>query len=250
MDRSLSIVVAAARNNGIGAASRLPWRLPAEMAYFVKITSEAPAGKMNALVMGRKSWESIPPKFRPLKNRLNVVISSNKDYDLGPNAGPTILASSLPDALACLSLSPSTPSPDETPPTFPTLHRTFIIGGATIYTEALHTLTSSPLSGFTLDRILITRISEPAFDECDVFFPEFRPPERDQLTPADIVSSSELASEAAKADNASPFGVWRRVTHDELTHWAGFDVPKDTNEEKGVKYEFQMWERVSKSSPS
>lgn len=83
MDRSLTLVVAATRTNGIGISSRgLPWRLPKEMAYFVHATSEAPPGTMNAVVMGRKSWESIPTKFRPLKNRLNVVISSQKDYNL------------------------------------------------------------------------------------------------------------------------------------------------------------------------
>jgi dihydrofolate reductase len=83
MDHPLTIVVAATRTNGIGISSRgLPWRLPAEMAYFVRVTSNAPSGKMNAVVMGRKSWESIPLKFRPLKNRLNVVISSQKGYDL------------------------------------------------------------------------------------------------------------------------------------------------------------------------
>lgn len=83
MDHGLTLIVAATRTNGIGISSRgLPWRLSAEMAYFVRVTSAAPAGKTNAVVMGRKSWESIPTKFRPLKNRLNVVISSQHDYDL------------------------------------------------------------------------------------------------------------------------------------------------------------------------
>ena len=47
------------------------------MKYFKKVTSAAPAGKTNACVMGRKTWLSIPPKFRPLGGRKNVVLSRN-----------------------------------------------------------------------------------------------------------------------------------------------------------------------------
>jgi dihydrofolate reductase len=78
----LTIIVAATKSNGIGQNARLPWRLPAEMAYFARVTSHAPEGQQNSVIMGRNTWESIPTKFRPLKNRINVVISRNKDYNL------------------------------------------------------------------------------------------------------------------------------------------------------------------------
>ena len=78
----LTLIVAATTSNGIGHSSRLPWRLPHEMAYFAHVTSNAPEGKKNVVIMGRKTWESIPPKFRPLKDRLNVVISRDRDYQL------------------------------------------------------------------------------------------------------------------------------------------------------------------------
>ena len=52
------------------------------MAYFARVTSNAPEGMKNAVVMGRKTWESIPQKFRPLNKRLNVVVSSNERYEL------------------------------------------------------------------------------------------------------------------------------------------------------------------------
>ena len=52
------------------------------MAYFARVTSSAPEGARNAVVMGRKTWESIPGKFRPLRDRLNVVISRDKAYQL------------------------------------------------------------------------------------------------------------------------------------------------------------------------
>ena len=77
---SLTVIVAATRNNGIGQGSKLPWRLPQEMAYFAKVTSQAPEGYANAVIMGRTTWESIPKKFRPLKNRVNLVLSRNSSY--------------------------------------------------------------------------------------------------------------------------------------------------------------------------
>jgi len=77
-----TIIVAATKSNGIGANSRLPWRLSKEMKYFVQVTSTAPEGLQNLVVMGRNTWESIPKKFKPLARRLNVVVSRNPSYDL------------------------------------------------------------------------------------------------------------------------------------------------------------------------
>ena len=79
---SLALIVAATLSNGIGQGSRLPWSLPREMSYFKKATSIAPEGKVNAVIMGRKTWESIPTQFRPLAKRVNIVISRNEGYDL------------------------------------------------------------------------------------------------------------------------------------------------------------------------
>jgi dihydrofolate reductase len=78
----LTLIVAATRSNGIGQNGRLPWRLPKELAYFAQVTSNAPDGHANAVIMGRNTWESIPERFRPLKKRVNIVISRNKDYEL------------------------------------------------------------------------------------------------------------------------------------------------------------------------
>src|ERR1700692_3001843 len=78
----LTLIVAATKSNGIGQNAHLPWRLPKEMAYFAQVTSNAPDRHTNAVIMGRNTWESIPKKFRPLKNRVNIVISRNKDYEL------------------------------------------------------------------------------------------------------------------------------------------------------------------------
>ncbi|EPB69647.1 putative dihydrofolate reductase [Ancylostoma ceylanicum] len=72
----MGLIVAVDSKFGIGKNGTIPWTLRKDMNFFVKHTSttEDPA-KMNAVIMGRKCWESIPEKFRPLKNRLNVVIS-------------------------------------------------------------------------------------------------------------------------------------------------------------------------------
>lgn len=78
----LTLIAAATLTNGIGINGGLPWRLPKEMAYFAKATTTAPQRATNAVIMGRKSWESIPLKYRPLPQRFNVVVSRTPQYDL------------------------------------------------------------------------------------------------------------------------------------------------------------------------
>ncbi len=72
-------IVACTRDGGIGKEGKLPWKLSGDMAYFKRVTldTEDIPGKRNAVIMGRKTWESIPNSFRPLAGRLNVVLSRN-----------------------------------------------------------------------------------------------------------------------------------------------------------------------------
>jgi dihydrofolate reductase len=72
----VTIVAAVARNGCIGKDGALPWRIPEDMQRYRRITM----GKV--VVMGRKTWESIPAKFRPLPGRTNVVVSGLTDYAL------------------------------------------------------------------------------------------------------------------------------------------------------------------------
>jgi dihydrofolate reductase len=73
-----SCVVAATETWGIGKNGTLPWTLKKDMQYFKRVTTQTQCStKRNAVVMGRKTWQSIPPAFRPLRNRINVVISRN-----------------------------------------------------------------------------------------------------------------------------------------------------------------------------
>jgi hypothetical protein len=72
------VVVAATKSGGIGLNGSMPWTLPCDLEYFRHLTSSTSSdssARLNAVVMGRKTWDSIPQKFRPLKKRINIVIS-------------------------------------------------------------------------------------------------------------------------------------------------------------------------------
>jgi len=120
MSHALAAVYAADEAGGIGQGGALPWHLPADMAYFRKLTSEAPAPLQNAVLMGRKTFASIPERFRPLPKRLNIVLSRH-----GAEVPPGVLmASSIAEALRLVDARGD-------------VHRLFVIGGAEIYAQAL-----------------------------------------------------------------------------------------------------------------
>lgn len=80
--RGFSIIVAATEGGGIGKGGTLPWKLPGDMRFFKESTSatSSAVGARNAVVMGRKTWLSIPRKFRPLAGRINVVLSRDAAF--------------------------------------------------------------------------------------------------------------------------------------------------------------------------
>lgn len=72
----VSVVVASTPLGGIGMAGKLPWDIRTDMSFFRDTTkSTRGTGKRNAVIMGRRTWSSIPAEFRPLKDRANVVLS-------------------------------------------------------------------------------------------------------------------------------------------------------------------------------
>ena len=144
---AFAIVVAADRSGGIGKSGGLPWRLKGDMAYFKRLTQEAPMpDTRNAVIMGRITWESIPDRFRPLPGRVNVVVSGNRDLVLPADA---VRADHLRDALDRLDLMAG-------------IGRVFVIGGGQIYRQALE----HP----GLDTIYLTRVQAQL--DCDTHFPE------------------------------------------------------------------------------
>lgn len=71
---NINIIVATSNNNVIGKNGDLPWKLPSDLKMFKEVTDG------HVVVMGRKCWESIPEKFRPLPNRTNIVLTRNPNY--------------------------------------------------------------------------------------------------------------------------------------------------------------------------
>ena len=174
--RSFVVIVAATAGSlGIGKNGALPWRLAADMAYFKRCTSTptvvssgssdtGTAGKVNAVIMGRKTWQSIPQRFRPLSGRRNVVLSRNPrardDLRLPEDV---LLAGSLTEALALLSPAAATTAAAE-------VDKVFVIGGGSVYAEAV----ASDLC----EKVLLTSVRPPAdgrFDDCDTHFPALDP---------------------------------------------------------------------------
>jgi len=82
----LNIVVAYTFNKqGIGKNGELPWKIAEDMAHFKHITTSKEINEFNIVVMGRKTWESIPNSYRPLENRFNIILSNNEKYKLEQN---------------------------------------------------------------------------------------------------------------------------------------------------------------------
>ena len=82
----LNIVVAYTFNKqGIGKNGELPWNIPEDMAHFKHITTSKEANHFNIVVMGRKTWESIPNSYRPLENRFNIILSNDEKYRVEQN---------------------------------------------------------------------------------------------------------------------------------------------------------------------
>ena len=77
-EMKLHLIFARAANGVIGNNGTLPWHLPEDMAHFKRTTLGCP------VIMGRKTWDSLPPKFRPLPGRLNIVVTRQPDWQAGP----------------------------------------------------------------------------------------------------------------------------------------------------------------------
>lgn len=131
----VSLVAAVAHDGVIGRDGGIPWHLPEDMARFRELTTG------HAVVMGRRTWESLPERFRPLPDRRNVVVTR----DPGWRADGAERAGSVAEALELLTGAP----------------RVFVIGGAEAYAEAL------PLA----DELVLTEVDLQV--EGDTTFPRF-----------------------------------------------------------------------------
>lgn len=185
MGRPLNCIAAVSQNMGIGKNGDLPWPpLRNEFKHFQRMTTASSAeGKQNLVIMGRKTWFSIPEKNRPLKDRINLVLSRELKE---PPQGAHFLAKSLDDALELI----------EQPELTNKVDMVWIVGGSAVYKEAINK------PGHL--RLFVTRIMQEF--ESDVFFPE-------------------IDLEKYKL----------------LPEYPG--VPSDVQEEKGIKYKFEVYEK-------
>lgn len=122
------------------------------------------------------------------------------------------------------------------------LCRTFLIGGAQLYAQVMKPLPLPHKQSkcWLLDTLLVTRIFEPAFEECDVFLPEFRT--HDQIEQDSQQGKGERI-DMQPSDDHHPAPMWRRASSEEFDAFLGQPVEHDVVEEKGVRYSLQMWKR-------
>jgi dihydrofolate reductase len=161
------VLIAAVASNGvIGRDNGLLWRLPEDMQHFRRVTSGYP------VLMGRKTWDSLPERFRPLPGRRNVVLTRHTDWQAeGAEAMPT-----LQDAFEALAGA----------------ERVFVIGGAQIYAAAL------PMA----DELILTEVHRD-FDG-DAHFPS--------LHGQPFVEVTRQPAEAPPLDGPSfDFVTYRRI---------------------------------------
>lgn len=134
----ISIIAALGKNRVLGSGGQLLWRIPDDLKRFKALTTG------HSVIMGRKTWESLPEKSRPLPNRTNIVVTSQDEYQ-APGAH---VATSLEDALQ----KAREDSGNE---------EIFVIGGGQLYAEALP----------HVDRLYLTLIDD--VKEGDTFFPPY-----------------------------------------------------------------------------
>jgi dihydrofolate reductase len=171
-----SLVAAADEKMGIGINNSLPWRLKGDLKFFSDITTTSVPGKINAVIMGRKTWESLPEKSKPLKDRVNVVLSR------GEMELPTgvILATSLEDTFEKLAARGD-------------IGGVFVIGGASIYAQAINHI--------DCDAIFLTEVSGDF--KCDAFFP---------YIPDSIFHKESVSKEQEENGIKYRFAVYRRIS--------------------------------------
>lgn len=213
----LTLIVATTPSLGIGLRGSLPWPpLKSDLQFFARVTKRPPPSTAdeddheepirNAVIMGRKTFDSIPPKFRPLKDRINIVITrspSRLESSTGQSGGGDVIAaSSIADGLNKLQYQTQT------------LGRVFVIGGAEIYKQAIGLK--------ECERVLWTRLGREW--ECDTWF-------------ADGILQ-DGGDEEVRGKNG-----WRRRTREDLEDWTGEEGAGGMRREGEVEFEISMWER-------
>jgi dihydrofolate reductase len=127
----LHLIFARTRNGVIGKDNTLPWHLPEDLAHFKRSTLGCP------VIMGRKTWDSLPSKFRPLPGRTNVVVTRQSDWTGSDDTGTkhALRADSLAHAMQLCGEAPDV----------------WVIGGAQMYAMALPMASTAVVTEIDLD---------------------------------------------------------------------------------------------------
>jgi len=136
----IALIWAQARGGVIGRDGGMPWELPEDMARFRDLTTG------HAVVMGRRTWDALPARFRPLAGRRNIVVTRQEHWAAeGAERAPSVEA-----ALALVAVAPDRPDPNPPPDRSASASTLWVIGGAEIYAAALG----------SADRLEVTEIDE------------------------------------------------------------------------------------------
>lgn len=114
----IGLIWAQTKNGVIGKDGSMPWHLPEDLKHFSKLTTGHP------VIMGRKTWESFPDKYRPLPGRTNIVVTRNEEWASTPEAEGATVVSSLDDALLESQFAPGG-------------QKVWIIGGGEIFDQSM-----------------------------------------------------------------------------------------------------------------
>lgn len=114
----LGMVWAQTTKGVIGRGGTMPWHLPEDLKHFSSLTTGHP------VIMGRKTWESFPPKYRPLPGRTNIVVTRQENWAGSPEAEGAVVVSSLDEALLESQFAPGN-------------DHVWIVGGGEIYRQSM-----------------------------------------------------------------------------------------------------------------
>ncbi|KAJ5896885.1 uncharacterized protein N7473_006284 [Penicillium subrubescens] len=237
---------------GIGLKGTLPWpRIKTDMSFFARATSRAPTpGTTNAIIMGRKTYDSVPKHLRPLGKRISVVVTRDTtgvvregvlkelearkvkmaetarakaaaEAEAGKESSGASPEEPITDALVTTSLDAALSELDTVYGSCGRLGKIYVIGGAEIYGAALRMKAVEPRRPV---RIVMTNVVRRAGDdgvakefECDTFFPV----------------------EGLGAENG-----WRTASADEVSEWVGESVTGEWIQDGEVEVQMVGYERL------
>jgi len=174
---NVNMIAAFCTNRGIGNNNTIPWTLKADLQRFKDLTIGADKVKMNVVIMGRKTYESLPQSVRPLSSRINVVLTSrdeelNAENQMGAKYNNLVYVKNYNNLYNWISLNKKH------------INNVFVIGGAQIYNDFLYNELCNEY--FTTTTLFITKINQKY--ECDTKFPRIPPTYK-------IVNSSDMMEE-------------------------------------------------------